>query len=606
MDTDFMQDSLNLHDLLSATAQYGNATSPSKKKKKSDTKDAVVPIMNTNLSATAFGGPSTSMYFAGDEQKFNPMLMSPASALHYMPRPAPRLEIDYHPSYSETFGKAVKTIPIKPTVSLNRAPANGFDLNTFGQNKPDRKRKYDDNELWPAEDGGVWLSQINTWEDFKQLVPDEWSCVKLLFREQMLRSDPLCPKCGRIMKLRARGAAFEWRCRRPGGGDCASRSIKRDSFFEDARAGIRKKFAHLLMWIHTQKPSAISKEIELSLKCLHEQRAEFRSVCTRITYGYPRLGGNGALVEVGTIDVQHRDLSPHGTSNQTLTIVAGCDLNSNKSFGKVVTNSSDLLKALSDNIEPDSIIRTNIFNEPQYEVGKSLFSKYIPVNEQELRIRFTDGGKSAIQQFREKLGQPSDDTTRRRAFPFSGASEDLSQPCTSGDLTEHFTGKTLQELMALYLEGLTGKKACTTEPAPPVEHPPRRSYDVGFKLEVAAFAKANSIHSASRKYDVARKNIQTWIRQREVLQYEFEEDDQAKRKRLLGAGRRVRDDKLENDLVTWICERRASGQAVSRSLLQKQAIKMSSDPSFKASNGWLESFLKRNKMVQLSEGIFLI
>ncbi|CAJ0568504.1 unnamed protein product, partial [Mesorhabditis spiculigera] len=420
------------------------------------------------------------------------MLMSPASALHYMPRPAPRLEIDYHPSYSETFGKAVKTIPIKPTVSLNRAPANGFDLNTFGQNKPDRKRKYDDNELWPAEDGGVWLSQINTWEDFKQLVPDEWSCVKLLFREQMLRSDPLCPKCGRIMKLRARGAAFEWRCRRPGGGDCASRSIKRDSFFEDARAGIRKKFAHLLMWIHTQKPSAISKEIELSLKCLHEQRAEFRSVCTRITYGYPRLGGNGALVEVGTIDVQHRDLSPHGTSNQTLTIVAGCDLNSNKSFGKVVTNSSDLLKALSDNIEPDSIIRTNIFNEP-----------YIPVNEQELRIRFTDGGKSAIQQFREKLGQPSDDTS-----------------------TAH--------------------------------------------------------------------DVEEWL------------DDQAKRKRLLGAGRRVRDDKLENDLVTWICERRASGQAVSRSLLQKQAIKMSTDPSFKASNGWLESFLKRNKMVQLSEGIFLI
>ncbi|CAJ0568077.1 unnamed protein product, partial [Mesorhabditis spiculigera] len=280
----------------------------------------------------------------------------------------------------------------------------------------------------------------------------------------------------------------------------------------------------------------------------------------------------------------------------TLTIVAGCDLNSNKSFGKVVTNSSDLLKALSDNIEPDSIIRTNIFNEPQYEVGKSLFSKYIPVNEQELRIRFTDGGKSAIQQFREKLGQPSDDTS---------TAHDVEE-WLSEFVAEHFTGKTLQELMALYLEGLTGKKACNAEPAPPVEHPPRRSYDVGFKLEVAAFAKANSIHSASRKYDVARKNIQTWIRQREVLQYEFEEDDQAKRKRLLGAGRRVRDDKLENDLVTWICERRASGQAVSRSLLQKQAIKMSTDPSFKASNGWLESFLKRNKMVQLSEGIFLI
>jgi hypothetical protein len=56
-------------------------------------------------------------------------------------------------------------------------------------------------------------------------------------------------------------------------------------------------------------------------------------------------------------------------------------------------------------------------------------------------------------------------------------------------------------------------------------------------------------------------------------------------------------EQLEQPLHDWIKDERSAGRAVSRSVIKQQALKMNAavggDVMFKASEGWLEKFLKR-------------
>ena len=66
------------------------------------------------------------------------------------------------------------------------------------------------------------------------------------------------------------------------------------------------------------------------------------------------------------------------------------------------------------------------------------------------------------------------------------------------------------------------------------------------------------------------------------------------RKRLDGAGRKVKDEDMEETLLNWILEMRDQNLRVSRRTVQVQAKAFASEEGFKASRGWLEKFLKRN------------
>jgi len=56
------------------------------------------------------------------------------------------------------------------------------------------------------------------------------------------------------------------------------------------------------------------------------------------------------------------------------------------------------------------------------------------------------------------------------------------------------------------------------EPGPSKTKKCRRSYTIAQKIKVIDFAKSNSIHAASRRFDkVARSTVQDWLRQEKEL-----------------------------------------------------------------------------------------
>ena len=81
------------------------------------------------------------------------------------------------------------------------------------------------------------------------------------------------------------------------------------------------------------------------------------------------------------------------------------------------------------------------------------------------------------------------------------------------------------------------------------------SYSAEYKLEAIKFVEeGNSIHRASRKFNVDRKRIREWQRTKADL-----EATDHKRKRLEGGGRKPLDEEMEEVLLEWVHQRRSSG-----------------------------------------------
>ena len=53
---------------------------------------------------------------------------------------------------------------------------------------------------------------------------------------------------------------------------------------------------------------------------------------------------------------------------------------------------------------------------------------------------------------------------------------------------------------------------------------------------------------------------------------------------------------LEKNLVEWVTEQRNSGYIVTMLHIQQKALKLSTNPSFKASIGWAQKFMKRHDL----------
>nr|CAD2180907.1 unnamed protein product [Meloidogyne enterolobii] len=84
-----------------------------------------------------------------------------------------------------------------------------------------------------------------------------------------------------------------------------------------------------------------------------------------------------------------------------------------------------------------------------------------------------------------------------------------------------------------------------------------RSHDVSTKLEAIDWAKKNSIHSASRKFDVDRKIIRNWMNSEKELEQLEQQNNLTggqNRKRLAGGGRKVSYPGIEKELSDWLNE----------------------------------------------------
>lgn len=71
--------------------------------------------------------------------------------------------------------------------------------------------------------------------------------------------------------------------------------------------------------------------------------------------------------------------------------------------------------------------------------------------------------------------------------------------------------------------------------------------------------------------------------------------------RRTGAGRKVADKEMEERLVLWLKNEMKKNAIVTRRDIQNKALLFSSHHTFKASKGWFERFVKRNRQLHLME-----
>lgn len=118
------------------------------------------------------------------------------------------------------------------------------------------------------------------------------------------------------------------------------------------------------------------------------------------------------------------------------------------------------------------------------------------------------------------------------------------------------------------------------------------------KAKVAHYARFHGARAAARKFKIHHRNAQHWLK---------EELDKKKlkkkplRKFRKGQGRKISYPiDIEEELVAWILKKRdESNLAVSTNMIKIKALSLikSTRPDFKASDGWLRKFLKRNDLV---------
>ena len=98
----------------------------------------------------------------------------------------------------------------------------------------------------------------------------------------------------------------------------------------------------------------------------------------------------------------------------------------------------------------------------------------------------------------------------------------------------------------------------------------------------------------AREFKVDRKRIRDWRDDEQTLRATSSEGG-VKKKRLPGGGPKIRSKELENQLRIWICEQREKRLPVSRRMIKKKALEVSTseNAAFAASDGWLQKFLKR-------------
>nr|CAD2196552.1 unnamed protein product [Meloidogyne enterolobii] len=123
----------------------------------------------------------------------------------------------------------------------------------------------------------------------------------------------------------------------------------------------------------------------------------------------------------------------------------------------------------------------------------------------------------------------------------------------------------------------------------------KRAYTITEKIDILDFARNTSIHEASRHFKIDRVTIRNWKKQESSLK---SMKNPSTRKRSIGGGRKLADSDFDNALKSWINELRSKKLRVTRNMIVLEAQKISiSYPgleNFKASNGWLDYFLKRH------------
>jgi hypothetical protein len=108
-------------------------------------------------------------------------------------------------------------------------------------------------------------------------------------------------------------------------------------------------------------------------------------------------------------------------------------------------------------------------------------------------------------------------------------------------------------------------------------------FNEDLKKEVVLLVKNGfSIRELAKKYSIPPKSIKRWIVYGPSRQK--------------GGGRKIKDPKMEEDLLKWIKEANEKDEVIKGSDIQEQARLLTNYPDFKASKGWLEKFRRKHNI----------
>ena len=135
----------------------------------------------------------------------------------------------------------------------------------------------------------------------------------------------------------------------------------------------------------------------------------------------------------------------------------------------------------------------------------------------------------------------------------------------------------------------------------------RKSYSVELKLQIVSEAKVSSYSDIARRYKIDRACIREWSKNEKKLSEIMKrhthvskstgKQENIKKFRLEGGGRKILDENLESVLFEVVVSRRLKGLRVTRETIKEKALELSTIETFKASDGWVSNFMKRFGLV---------
>ena len=122
-----------------------------------------------------------------------------------------------------------------------------------------------------------------------------------------------------------------------------------------------------------------------------------------------------------------------------------------------------------------------------------------------------------------------------------------------------------------------------------------KMYTRGQKSKVAYYARHHGIRKAAKHYGIHHSNVQRWMKDQVTAI-----KNPRKRANKKGHGRKIMyAQELEETLLLWILENREQDfVAVSTQAIRLKALSLikESNPNFKASDGWVRKFMRRNDL----------
>ena len=131
----------------------------------------------------------------------------------------------------------------------------------------------------------------------------------------------------------------------------------------------------------------------------------------------------------------------------------------------------------------------------------------------------------------------------------------------------------------------------------------KRSYTISFKLDVISYAEKTSNRKASLFYQVDRKRVQEWRKQKKELEVVKNDHNSSidKVRALPGRGSKAKYPTVEKELLDYVKKKREERMSVTTSMIRRKAKELGETLNIqgaKFSSGWVERFMRRNKLVE--------